>query len=270
MRKLTLVSIALLLVAGLIAGCNQEPTAPGTLQFYSNGGDQIFVGMVSKDGWKMVFNHFYVSMNQITAYQTDPPYDPIYAADIIRYETSITLDGIHTADIAQGGGRRLVETVPDAPAGLYNAVSWMMAPGSEGPSAGYSVVMIGQAAKGNELINFTFKLDLKGGYQCGEYFVAGRDATDRLGQLDSGATADVEMTYAVEYIFGDGSQPVSGILNRMALGFDPLAALAVDSVVDIDLTGLKNQLSADDMMLFTNAVPEIGKVGVGRCFFIEP
>ncbi len=86
----------------------------------------------------MVFNHFYVSMNNITAYQTDPPYDPIYAADIIRYETSVSLDGVYTADIAQGGGRRLVDEITGAPAGLYNAVSWMMTPATEGNGAGYS------------------------------------------------------------------------------------------------------------------------------------
>ena len=270
MRKMTQIIISLILFVTIFSACNQQPEGPGTLQFYSNGGDPIFVGTVSKDGWRMVFNHFYVSMNEITAYQTDPPYDPIYAADIIRYETSLTLDGTYTTDIAQGEGRRLVETRTDAPAGLYNAVSWIMTPATDGPASGYSVVMVGQAAKGDDLIDFNLKLDFKGGYQCGEYFVTGRDAADRLGQLESGATADVEMTYAVEYIFGDDSQPVSGILNRTALGFEPLAALAVDGVLDVDLTGLEDQLSADDLLLLTRAVPEIGKVGVGRCFYIEP
>ncbi len=132
------------------------------------------------------------------------------------------------------------------------------------------LVMIGQAAKGDERLDFTIKLDIQGGYQCGEYFVAGRDAADRLGMLDSGGTADVEMTYAVEYFFGDGGQPASGILNSTALGFEPLAALAENSVLDIDQAGLEAQLSASDYNLLSNAVPELGKVGVGRCFYIEP
>lgn len=270
MRKLTRVFIGLLIMLGLFVGCNQEPEAPGTLQFYSNGGDRVFVGMVSKDGWKMVFNHFYVTMNEVTIYQTDPPYDPIYAADIMRYETSLSLDGTYTADIAQGGGRRLIHEVTDAPAGLYNAVSWIMTPGTEGNAAGHSIVMIGQAAKGDELLDFTIKLDFEGGFQCGEYFIAGKDAAERPGQLAGGGSAEVEMTYAVEYIFGDDSLPAAGILNRIALGFDPLAALAVDSVLEVDLTDLESQLNADDYLLLTGAVPELGKVGVGRCFFLVP
>jgi hypothetical protein len=270
MRKLTIITSGLLLLAILMAGCDQKPTEPGTLKFYSTGGDPVFIGMVSKDGWKMVFNHFYVTMKDITAYQTDPPYDPIYSADIIRYETSVTLDGTYTVDIAQGDGRRLVAELTDAPPGLFNAVSWIMTPGTEGAAADYAIVMVGQAAKNSELIDFTIKLNYDNGYQCGEYFVAGRDAADRLGQLESGGTAEVEMTYAIGYIFGDGSMPATAILNNTALGFDPLAALAVNGVLDIDQTGLENQLSADDYLLLTNAFPELGKVGVGRCFFLTP
>ncbi|MDF1516244.1 MAG: DUF4382 domain-containing protein, partial [Anaerolineae bacterium] len=205
MRKYLVLVLGLVLFTLLVTGCNQAPAGPGTLEFYVNGGDRIFVGMVSKDGWKVVFNHFYVSMSDITSYQSDPPYDPIYSADIIRYETSVSLDGVHTADIAQGGGRRLVGTIPDAPAGLYNAISWKLTPGTEGEANGYSVVMIGQAGKGDQVIDFSIKLNLEGGFQCGEHFAEGYDAAKKIGQLDSGGTAFNELTYAVETFFGDGA-----------------------------------------------------------------
>ena len=121
MRKYASILLTILMLVILASGCNQEPEGPGTMQFYTNGGDRVFVGMVSKDGWKMVFNHFYVTMTDITSFQTDPPYDPIYSADIIRYETSVSLEGIYTSDIAQGGGRRLVDEIIDAPA-YYNRI----------------------------------------------------------------------------------------------------------------------------------------------------
>jgi len=270
MRKLSSIFIVLLIITILASGCNQEPEGPGTLQFYANGGDRVFVGMVSKDGWKMIFNHFYVSMKDITSFQTDPPYDPIYSADIIRYETSVSLDGVYTADIAQGEGRRLVDSALEAPTGLYNAVSWYLVPGTEGNGAGHSVVMMGQAGKGDEILDFTLKLNFEGGYQCGNYFVSGSDVKDNIGELASGATAEIEMTYAAEMLFGDGGQPITGILNRMTLGFEPLAALAESGVIDEDLSTLEQKLSAEDFELLMGTVPELGKVGEGRCFYFVP
>jgi hypothetical protein len=270
MRKFYSLCIALIIFGFLCTGCNQEADSPGTLEFYSYGGDRVFVGMVSKDGWKIVFNHFYVTMKDITSYQTDPPYDPIYSADIIRYETSVSLDGTYTTDIAQGEGRRLVGAVTDAPAGLYNAVSWYYTPAVEGTPAGYSVFIIGKAGKDDQILDFTLKLNLEGGYQCGNYFDSTRDHADFIGELASGGKAEMEMTYAVEMLFGDGGQSESSIMNRMAMGFQPIAALAENSIIDEDLASLKQKLSAEDYALFTSGIPELGKVGEGRCYYFEP
>ena len=270
MRKYASILLTILMLVILASGCNQEPEGPGTMQFYTNGGDRVFVGMVSKDGWKMVFNHFYVTMTDITSFQTDPPYDPIYSADIIRYETSVSLEGIYTSDIAQGGGRRLVDEIMDAPAGLYNAVSWYLTPGAEGNGAGHSIVMMGQAGKDDVILDFTLKLNFEGGYQCGNYFISGSDVKDNIGELAGGGATEKEMTYAVEVLFGDGGQPATGILNRVALGFEPLATLAKGGVIDEDLSTLEQKLNGEDFELLMGAVPELGKVGEGRCFYFEP
>jgi hypothetical protein len=270
MRKINFVIVCLFILVTLFSGCNQEPAGPGTLEFYVNGGDRIFVGMVSKDGWRMVFNHFYVTMANVVSYQSDPPYDPIYSAGLIRYETSAALEGTHTADIAQGGGRRLLGTVAEAPAGLYNAVSWQFTPGIEGEAAGHSIVMVGQAGKGDEIIDFTIKLNLEGAFKCGEFFEEGYDAAEKIGQLESGGTAFNEMTIAIEPIFGDGGYPENGVVNRNALGFEPFAALANNGVVEVDLVELEQKLSAEEIELLLGAIPELGKVGKGGCHLGAP
>ncbi|MDF1514449.1 MAG: DUF4382 domain-containing protein, partial [Anaerolineae bacterium] len=70
--------------------------------------------------------------------------------------------------------------------------------------------------------------------------------------------------------FGDGAYPANGILNRMAMGFEPLAALAEGGMVDVDLAELEQHLSPDDYALLMGAVPELGKVGDGRCYYGAP
>lgn len=270
MRKIILSIVSVLLLAILVTGCDQGPQEPGTLEFYANGGDRIFVGMISKDGWKMVFNHFYLTMTDVTSYQTDPPYDPVYSANIIRYETSVSLDGTHTVDIAQGGGRRLVGSVVDAPTGFYNAVSWYYTPAEQGDAAGHSVVMVGQAAKDGELVDFTIKLDLKGGYQCGEYFTDHADREEKMGELESGQVAEQEITIAVENIFGDAGMAAQGVLNQMAVGFEPFAALLNNSVLDVTLADLEAQFSAEDYERLLAAIPELSRVGEGRCYYFQP
>jgi hypothetical protein len=270
MRKAILIVLSLLCFTALVASCNQEAADPGTLEIYATGGDRVFVGMISKDGWKMVFNHFYITMKDVTSYQTDPPYDPVYSADIIRYETSVKLDGTFTVDIAQGDGRRLVGSVPNAPVGFYNAVSWFYTPGEEGEAAGHSVVMVGQAAKDGELVDFTIKLAAEGGYQCGEYYSNAADHAEKMGDLASGEVAEQEITIAVETLFGDAALPAQGVLNQMALGFEPFAAFLNDGVLDVTLADLEAQFSAEDYELLMTAISELSRVGEGRCHYFEP
>ena len=273
MRKPMLMrsTLSLAILACALAGCGGQRSGPGKLQFYASGGDMARQGLLSKDGWQLTFDHLYVTVTGVTAYQTDPPYDPIYSADIIRYKVSTALDGTYTVDLAAGsaeGPAVLVGEDPDAPAGAYNAISWRMAPAPAGDAAGYSMVMIGRAQKDGQAIDLAIQLDWKGGYQCGDFFVHGAGAAEKRGRLEAGGTADLEMTFAVDGIFGDGHVAAASILNQAALGFEPLAALAEGNKLDVDLNSLRSALSADAYQAFEQALTEMGHVGAGLCYYL--
>ena len=270
MRKSLLMLSVLLILACICAGCGGQKSGPGTLQFYASGGDIVRQGLLSKDGWQLTFDHVYVTTAEITAYQTDPPYDPVYSADIIRYEISTPLDGTYTTDLKNGEGASvLVGEVTDAQVGAYNALSWKMVPAAAGDAAGYSLILIGRAEKEGQAIDFTIKLDWEAKFLCGDYFVPGADLKARKGRLDPGGAADLEMTFALDSVFGDGTSHATSVLNRAALGFEPLAALAQGDMLDIDLGALRAGLSDDDYQVFDEALAEVAYTGARLCYHAE-
>jgi hypothetical protein len=54
-------------------------------------------------------------------------------------------------------------------------------------------------------------------------------------------------------------------LNQQALGFAPLAAIAQNSKVDVNLAALEKSLSAEDFRKFQAILPSLGHVGEGHC-----
>ncbi|NET47400.1 MAG: DUF4382 domain-containing protein, partial [Merismopedia sp. SIO2A8] len=54
-------------------------------------------------------------------------------------------------------------------------------------------------------------------------------------------------------------------INSGALGFDPLAALAQDNVLTVDLTSLETTLSPDHLAQLHDAIDGLGQVGEGHC-----
>ena len=266
-RRLCLVMVILTCIC---AGCGAQQSGPGTLRFHTSGGDIVRQGLLSKDDWQLTFDHVYVTVAEATAYQTDPPYDPVYSADIIRYEISTALDGSHTIDLGSGEGPSIVvgETA-EATAGAYNALSWRMVPASAGDAAGYSLVVIGKAEKGGQVVDFALKLDWEAKFLCGDYFRPGEDLKAQKGRLDPGGAADLEMTFALDSVFGDGTSHATSVLNRAALGFEPLAALAQGDVLDIDLDALQAGLSESDYKVFEEALAEIAYTGARLCYHLE-
>jgi len=235
MRKRMLVlPIALLFVASMaLVGCaGGDGGAAGTLQFHANGEDFVRQGFVSKDGWSINFDHVYITLEDIAAYQTDPPYDP-HSGSNIKGKIEVSLDKVHTVDLAEGGADTppiLVGEVKNAPAGHYNAISWKMVKASSGPANGYSLVMIGTAEKNGQSVDFTINVEEECGYSCGEYV-----GDERKGILEKGGTADLEMTFHFDHIFGDAETPLDDELNLAALGFEPFADTAEAGKVDLNM-----------------------------------
>ena len=78
--------------------------AAGILEFFAQGEDLATAGFVApkltKDGWELRFEHIFVSVAEVTAYQTDPPFDPAASASPAVI-SQVILPGIHTLDLVQ-------------------------------------------------------------------------------------------------------------------------------------------------------------------------
>jgi len=240
-RMLMLPFIVLFVVSIMLTGC-AGGGAVGILQINANGEDFVRQGFVSKDGWSINFDHVYITLSDVTVCQTDPPYDP--HSDVnMKCDVKVSLPKTYTVDLAEGGEDAppiLVDEVPDAPAGHYNAISWKMVKATSGPAAGYSLVMIGTAEKDGQSVDFTIDVEEECGYSCGEYV-----GDERKGIVVEGGTADLEMTFHFDHIFGDAETPLDEELNLGALGFEPFAE---GGEVDLNMAEL-----------------HLGHVGEGHC-----
>ena len=245
-RMLTLTIAVLLVVGTVIAGCAGDGgAATGTLQFQANGEDFVRQGFVSKDGWNISFDHVYITLADITAYQTDPPYDPHSGSDI-KGKVKVSLDKVYTVDLAEGGEDAapiLVGEVKNAAVGHYNAVSWKMVRATSGSVSGYSLVMVGTAEKDGQSIDFTINVEDECEYTCGEFV-----GDERKGIVQEGGVADVEMTFHFDHIFGDADTPMDDELNVGAIGFEPFINIAEGEKVDLNMPEL-----------------HLGHVGEGHC-----
>ena len=254
------VSVLSLFIIALI-GC-AGAGAVGTLQLHANGEDFVREGFVSKDGWSINFDHVYITLADITAYQTDPPYDP-HSGGELKGKVNVGLNEVYTVDLAEGGTDAtpiLVGEVQDAPAGHYNAISWKMVKASSSPASGYSLVVVGTAEKDGQSIDFSIKVDKEYGYDCGEFV-----GDERKGMVKEGGTADVEMTFHFDHIFGDDETPIDDELNVGAVGFGPFAGIAEGGKLDVDMAGLQAKLPAKDYQMLVDILPTLGHVGEGHC-----
>ncbi len=273
-RVAVLFSVALAAVL-LLGGCAEAPPADEpvdeeaetddeadteTLVFTADGEEFIREGFLSKDGWELDFNEAYITSDNIVAYQTDPPYDTSEGWEI-DYQTRVELPGEYTVDLADpASDPAVLDELTDVPVGHYNAISWEMVPATEGPAEGYSLLLAGTARKNDEEIDFTIAIDKGIAYQGGDFI-----GDERKGVVEPGETAELEMTYHFDHFFGDGDEEPDDPMNQSALGFEPLAALAVNGMVETDMAALEDQLSAEDFELLLAILTHLGHVGEGHC-----
>ena len=209
----------------------------GTLQFYANGEELITEGFLdprlTKDGWSLTFSHAFVSLSDITAYQTDPPFDA-HSDQPISAEEKVVLDGIHVVDLAAGAEDDppvLVGEDKNAPAGHYNALSWKMTADEQGLLSGYTMLLIGTAEKDGQKVDFQIRTAEESTYKCGEFV-----GDERKGFLQNQGTADLEITFHFDHIFGRADKDPDDPMNLEAPGFAPFADGS--KVHDIELRGV--------------------------------
>lgn len=265
-----LLASLMLLAAGMPSGCSQSanqsetqtPGQKGVLQFRANGEDFVRKGFVSKDGWKISFDHVYVSLAEITAYQSQPPFNA-EAGGSIQAQEKVVLDQAKTVDLAKGNEDAeslLVAEVANAPTGQYNALSWKMVKAEEGPAIGQTLVMDGRAEKDGRRIEFVVKLDQELEYRCGEFV-----GEERKGILLADGTAQLEATFHFDHLFGSSNAPADDPINTGALDFESLVALAKDQKLELDSRQLKSGLSATEYKQLENILSSLGHVGEGHC-----
>lgn len=233
----------------------------GTLVFRANGEDFVRQGFTTKDGWQVSFDHVYVTLADVTAYQAEPAYDPEKDSEISAQE-QVGIDEPVTVDLAEGDESAEPVQVAEvkAPAGRYNALSWRMVSAPEGPAEGYPLMLVGTATKDGETIDFTLKMSEELGFTCGDFV-----GDERKGILSAGESAGVEATFHFDHLFGDGDAPADDDINTGALGFDPMAALAQDGQLNVTSEELQQQLSEEQYQTVLEILPSLGHVGEGHC-----
>ena len=221
-------------------------------------------GFTSKDGWIIAFDNLWVNLSNITAYQTNPPYDPDEMKAGIEAEQITQLPGTYIVDLAAGDNNAAPIPVGEisAPAGRYNALSWQMVPAGEGEMAGYSLLINGVAKKDGKTLPFTLGIEESYSNQCGEFV-----GDTRKGILTGDGTAELEMTFHFDHIFGDAELPADDSLNTLAPGFEPFATMAENGTIDTDLADLADALPEDEIQKLLDILPTLGHTGEGHCFY---
>ncbi len=244
--KKTILTLLLLLFA---TACSDEA---GTLEIRANGEDFVRDGFVSKDGWQIDFDNVYVSLEEIVAYQTEPAFDAqtgeMPDGDSVSAENQ-------TVDLAATDDTILLVSA-EADTGQFNAVSWEM----NGSAENGSVRLIGAAQKDGTTVPFDLTFTEDFAYACGEYL-----GDERKGFVNADETGDVELTFHFDHVFGDADSPLDDSLNVGALGFQPLADAAGDSLTATQ-SELEGMLSAEDYTTLMDTLATLGHVGEGHCY----
>lgn len=234
----------------------------GSLTLVANGEDFVRQGFVTKDDWNLNFERVAVNVAGVTAYQTEPAFDPNQDEEIKFQKALPIVSEVTTVDLAAGEGNAPPIQVKElqADAGFYNALAWEMVSQNDSGLENQTIILQGIATKGQEKVNFQLGFALPVQYLCGEFV---GDA--RKGFVKQDAPAEVEMTFHFDHIFGDRDTPADDPLNQDALGFQPLAELSQNGELKADWQTLQQKLSPENQALLTEAIAGLGHVGEGHC-----
>ncbi|AIE74051.1 hypothetical protein [Synechocystis sp. PCC 6714] len=234
----------------------------GTLLVRANGEERAREGLTTKDGWSLDFDHVYVSLAEINAYQIESAFDASTDAPLPDTAVAIAIPGPPVVDLAVAGKDAetiLVGETP-APAGKFNALSWQMPLATEGPAQGYSILLEGIATKDGQTIPFKLGIQEELGFVCGDYV-----GDERKGILPPGGKADLEATFHLDHLFGEGKNPADSEINLGSFGFEPLLAFAQDGKIAVNTETLKKSLPEAEYQVFLQVLDNIGHVGEGHC-----
>lgn len=287
---------------GLSSACSEEDydgafvsKGRGELVFTANGEEFARQGFTSMDGWEISFDHVYINLSNIVAYQVAEASAGLTSASLAGDgmivsahaghphsgggETATAgaeapLPGVFLVDLAAGDGPTELGKVLRVVEGNYNRLRFAVSPLEEGVSepvapvaagvaatySGFTLVLIGQATNGGDVVDFTLTLDEALSYSaCGPNGLAG--------VVRHQGTGTAEMTFHLDHVFGDfETLGEPGSVNETAVGFQPFADLIGGSgALDLDQDQLAAAMSGADFLTFIDALRTIGHSGEGHC-----
>ncbi|WP_066497652.1 hypothetical protein [Abyssisolibacter fermentans] len=268
MKKCLIIFLAMMMI---FTGCNSvdvssEKESKGDLIFTANGEDFTRKGFTTLDGWNLKFDNIFISLEDVKAYICNKPYDAENNTKIEADEVAVLNKNI-IVDLAAGDENAApinLGIVKGVSTGIYNAISWKVVNSDDEKMNGSSIVFIGKAEKDGKIIDFTIRFNKQYEFFGGEFV-----GENRKGIVEEGKTADVEMTYHFDHIFGDGSLATDDELNKGAIGFGPFAKLVVNNEINVDMDKIKNGFAKDDYEKLLNLIPTLGHVGEGHCYSVQ-
>ena len=234
------------------ANTGSQNNSEGTLNIVANGEDFAQEGMVSKDQWQIDFDHVFVNFEEVQAADLSFIEEPDATASASFAEET-------TIDLTQPKEGRTVASL-QVPATHYRGLQWKLSPAQQGAAKGSSVLLAGQAKKSDQTIQFSISLDSPLSFACGDYV-----GDDRKGILAPNESAELEATFHLDHLFGNGEAPLEDAINQKSLGFDALASLASNSELKVSMDDLKTQLAASDYETLVKQIKGLGHVGEGHC-----
>lgn len=243
MMILRLSALSLLSLLGLGTALAPALAQADTLSLFASGEDLATGGFaapeLTRDGWALRFTRIVATFDEVTAWQTDPPFmadGPAIAGTALVFGGPFTIDLVDADD----EDRVLLTSLPAVP-GHYNALSWALVPATEGEFAGHSLVLEGVAERDGEEVSFTLATPDAVFHACGEY-----QGDERKGFVTADAGGDLEITLHLDHLFGRADKPADDGMNLDAPGFDAFAARG-------------------PMATFSLAGLHLGHVGEGHC-----
>jgi hypothetical protein len=242
------VIMAISLVLPFLSCAKNKSENTGSLIFKANGEDFVRQGFIDKNGWHITFDKLFVNLAESTAYL---PGSKIQAS----------LPGSYWVDLASGDENAdpiTVGKISDVASGNYQSLKFSLKQVASGEFAGYSIVMIGRAEKQEETVDFVIKLDEEMDFDGKEGYVG----DEIKGLLEPGGTADVEMTFHFDHIFGDIEADKDDHINTGSVGFDFFNQFTQNGKVDVSQANLVN---SDGYSILAKAIWTLGHLGEGHC-----
>lgn len=235
----------LTIILTLLLGCSSKNN--GKLVFKANGEDFVRDGFVGKNNWRIDFDNLFVNIANIKAYNTGK-----------NLEASLNKEYWIDLKSPDSNGLVTVDTLKNVKPGNYQSLNFELKKASDGEYKNYSIVLIGKAKKNNQTIPFKIKLDEELLFVGKEGYVG----DEIKGLLKEKGTAETEMTFHFDHIFGDNSSPATDHVNTGSVGFDFFNKFAKDGKVDVTQQELK---STKNYKTFIKSIWTLGHLGEGHC-----